>query len=225
MAVTPDPNADPRFAGVLAALTGERQAAQRNAELRKREAETNFAYEQALLGRQKPEAQRNLDRGQLARGVFKSGETQRKRGQLEGDFLMREGAARNAMLARQNAADADLSSTLAGLGAREATERGDAIGRLNEQTRLAEERARAIAEQDRQIALQTAEIAKIEPPPPATPTYDTPDAYAAAANAYAAALAQQQAPAPAPRTPPRRPQPPRPPAPQRTPLRPISGRY
>jgi hypothetical protein len=230
VAVTPDPSADPRYAAVASALEGQVAAARRNTQLAKEKAAGDYAYQQALLQREKPMAQRNLAGSLLSRGVYRSGQAERKGGELEADYMLRDASARNSMTTAQNAADAGLTQQIGEYEGRVATERADAVGRLTEAARVAEERQRAIAEQDRQIAESKAQVNKDNP---GLVTYDTPEAFAAAAQAYADAVARNEAAAaqaaayhpPAPRSP-ARPAAPRAVAPPVKPrLTPLSGRF
>lgn len=229
----PDPNTDPRYAGVYTALEAQRSAAQRQRDLDVANAQTAAAYESALLQRSRPQAERTLNQGLLARGVFRGGEAQRRQGELAGDFMLREQGIQQNAVNRQNAADASLRTTFGNIDAQLATERGDAINRLNQAAFQAEERQRAIDEQNRRIAedRQKAEEMRTARGVPSLgePIYNTPDEYAAAANAYAEALARNQAAAQAgpvagPRNPaPRRTPPPVTPRPRV--LTPLNGPY
>jgi hypothetical protein len=233
---TLNPMEDPRYAAVIAGLTEQENVAKRGTERTKAQADADFAYQQERLDMEKPGAQRRLDASMLSRGVFRSGEADRRRGDLSADFLDRLERARYAATQTRSGADANLETSLADLAVRRAAETGDATTRVRSRQEELRQQASAEEAARSRIAEQAA-----------MPTgggggggggtsgggggYDSPDAYAQAALAYQRATTPAptttyQAPAPTPMpTRPRAPAPTRPRLSPTTPLRPITGAY
>lgn len=227
-----NPADDPRYLAVLAGLAEQEAAAKRGAERTKAQADADLAYQQARLDMEKPVAGKRLDASMLSRGVFRSGEADRRRGDLSADFLDRLERARYATTQTRSSADANLETSLADLAVRRAAELGDATTRV----RTRQEQLRQQARDEEAARTRIAEQAALTPAATGGGggggdtgsgggAITDPAEYARQAEAYAAAVARSAAPAPRPTAsapPPRRPAPP----PRRpTTPRPITGRY
>jgi hypothetical protein len=232
----PDPTKDPKFAAIIAGLLGQETTVETEAQRRKSQADADLEYVLGRLGIEKPGAERRVNASLLSRGIYRSGEGDRRRGELAADFLDRGERARYAATQSKSSADAWQQGQLADLAVRKAAEVGDSQVRVRTYDEQVAERARAEQAAHDRIA----ETAATAAPAAAggggggggggASGAANPDEYARQAEAYAAALAAQQPAAPrtqAPRTP--MPTRPAPPPPARTkpvePLRPLKGRY
>jgi hypothetical protein len=232
----PDPTKDPKFAAVIAGLLGQETTVQTEAERRKAQADADLEYVLERLGIEKPDAERRVNASLLSRGIYRSGEGDRRRGDLAADFLDRTERARYSATQAKSSADAWRETQLADLAVRKAAEVGDSQVRVRTYDEQVADRARAEQEAHDRIAETAAPAAAGGGGGGGSggggaSGAANPDEYARQAEAYAAAIAAQQQPAAPRQQAPRTPMPsrPAPPAPRRTqpvtPLRPLVGRY
>jgi hypothetical protein len=222
----PDPTKDPKFAAIIAGLLGQETTVETEAQRRKAQADADLEYVLGRLGIEKPGAEKRVNASLLSRGIFRSGEADRRRGELAADFLDRGERARYSATQAKSGADAWREGQLADLAVRKAAEVGDSQVRVRTYDEQVAERARqeqAAHDRIAETAAPAAAAAGGGGGGGASGAAD-PAEYARQAEAYAAAIAAQNQPAaaqtrttPLPRRPSpppaRRPTAPRPPRP------------
>ena len=240
---TVDPNIDPRYAAVVAGIQAQEKAARNQADFVRKQAEADLAYRLGQIDMQAPGERRRLDANQLARGVYRSGETERRRGELSADVMDRQERARYAAMTAQSGAFTTLAQQLADLASRRAAEEGDSRRRVMDYQERLRQQARAEEEARKRIAAVTPTTTA--PAPAAggggggggasggggggggaprstgggTPTYNSPAEYQRAVEAYMAAVARNQAAAA------KAAAPPRPSRPTTNKIQGVAGRY
>lgn len=118
MPTTPYPYAtgkDAEFDAFKAKDTYSRYNAQADADQRRRKAQEDYTAALASLEQQGTYGRRNLDTSMLSRGIFKSGETNRRRGELESTLLQGRAAADTANANTLGQVSADLQRAMTGL--------------------------------------------------------------------------------------------------------------
>lgn len=118
MALTPYPYAvgkDPTFDAFRAKYDFTKANNQADADQRRAKAEEDYQAALASLNQQGTYGRRNLDTSMLQRGIFKSGETNRRRGELESTLLQGRSAADTSRVNTLSQTSADLQRAMTSL--------------------------------------------------------------------------------------------------------------
>jgi len=106
---------DPEFDAFRAKYDYSKFNAQADADQRRRKAEEDYASALKSLELQGTAGRTNLDTSMLSRGVYKSGETHRRRGELESTLLQGRAAADTGKANALGQVSADLQRAFTGL--------------------------------------------------------------------------------------------------------------
>ena len=106
---------DPEFDAFQAKHDYSKFNAQADADQRRRKAQEDYTAALKSLEQQGTYGRRNLDTSMLARGVFKSGETNRRRGELESTLLQGRAAADTGLANTLGEVSADMQRAMTGL--------------------------------------------------------------------------------------------------------------
>ena len=118
MPTTPYPYAagkDAEFDAFRAKNDYSRYNAQADADMRRRKAQEDYTAALASLDQQGTYGRRNLDTSLLSRGIFKSGESNRRRGELESTLLQGRAAADTSNANTLGQVSSDLQRAMTGL--------------------------------------------------------------------------------------------------------------
>jgi hypothetical protein len=179
-----EPGKDPMFDAWLASYDYGRKSANDDATLRRSRAQQEYGTTLGSIADQQERSGRNLQTGLLSRGVFRSGEANRRRADLEATGLKARSAADTAYTNTQGQITDDYTRSLATLDLQREQQIAASRGRVAESEHAAAERQRQMDELNAKLAEIQAAAA---PPAPAPAPLAAPKKKAAAKKVAAPA--------------------------------------
>lgn len=122
---------DPEFDAFQAKYDYTKSNLTADADMRRKKADEDYQAALASLEQQGTYSRRNLDTNMLSRGVFRSGETNRRRGELEASLLQGRSAADTSKANVLGQVSSDLQRAMTGLDLDWEQARSSALSRMS----------------------------------------------------------------------------------------------
>lgn len=122
---------DPEFDAFQAKYDYTRSNLTADADMRRKKADEDYQAALASLEQQGTYSRRNLDTNMMSRGIFRSGETNRRRGELESTLLQGRSAADTSKANMDGQVSSDLQRAMTGLDLDWEQARSSALSRMS----------------------------------------------------------------------------------------------